>query len=402
MSVRKLPSGRWRSEAWDAQASAWTPSWQLIEGHPDAPDHVRGTYRTKTEGKDAKTLAAIALRNRRGAMLTVGEWRDRWLSDPLFTEKRPKESTRRHQRERVQEFVDGARDPKTRQRVPSFDARGQRVTGFRDVPLRAVSDLDVARYRAGGKREGTLATLRAMFSDAASATAGRLVTVNPFDGLRIVRSKGNKDKAPPSPQQLAHMLQAARDTCPPSFADYLEFAGLSALRPGELDALAWPQIDFDGGEIDVSVQWSPKVSAFTDPKYGPYTAALVKPAEKLLNEMRARRLESAGGFVFVTNRGHHYTPSTRSHHWNKVRHSVGLGGMTLYLATRHYFGWYAVNVLELDPAVVAEQLGHKDGGRLVEQLYGHPDKGRRRQKIRDAFEARADVLPFEKRGRRGA
>jgi hypothetical protein len=68
--------------------------------------------------------------------------------------------------------------------------------------------------------------------------------------------------------------------------------------------------------------------------------------------------------------------------------------MTLYLATRHYFGWYAVNVLQLDPAIVAEQLGHKDGGRLVEQLYGHPDRRLRRAKIRDAYEASTKVRPL--------
>jgi hypothetical protein len=36
-----------------------------------------------------------------------------------------------------------------------------------------------------------------------------------------------------------------------------------------------------------------------------------------------------------------------------------------------------------DLSVIAEQLGHKDGGKLVEQLYGHPDRKRRLAKIRD-------------------
>jgi hypothetical protein len=37
---------------------------------------------------------------------------------------------------------------------------------------------------------------------------------------------------------------------------------------------------------------------------------------------------------------------------------VGIGDVSLYLATRHYFGWYALNVLELPPHVIALQLGH--------------------------------------------
>ena len=77
--------------------------------------------------------------------------------------------------------------------------------------------------------------------------------------------------------------------------------------------------------------------------------------------------------MFTTIRGNHYTPVTRNHHWNRVRCAVGLGDTSLYLATRHFFGWFALNVLELPAHVIALQLGHIDGGRLVRELYGHPD-----------------------------
>jgi hypothetical protein len=40
---------------------------------------------------------------------------------------------------------------------------------------------------------------------------------------------------------------------------------------------------------------------------------------------------------------------------------------------RHYFGWYAWNVLELDARDIALHFGHQDGGELVRKLYGHPD-----------------------------
>ena len=38
-----------------------------------------------------------------------------------------------------------------------------------------------------------------------------------------------------------------------------------------------------------------------------------------------------------------------------------------------YFGWYALNVLELADQDIALQFGHQDGGELVRKLYGHPD-----------------------------
>jgi hypothetical protein len=100
--------------------------------------------------------------------------------------------------------------------------------------------------------------------------------------------------------------------------------------------------------------------------------------------MKREQIDSP--FVFTTIRGTHYTPSSRTHHWNRVRAATGLGDTTLYMATRHHFGWYALNVLGLESVVIAEQFGHKDGGKLVEQLYGHPDRARRRQLLRAAHD----------------
>ena len=188
------------------------------------------------------------------------------------------------------------------------------------------------------------------------------------------------------------MIISAREITPPSFAAYLEFGCVSGARPGELDALRSEWVRFEDGEVDIREQWNVKVRKFTEPKYGPYTIALVGRARELLMSMPHDHKESP--FVFVTNRGHHYTPSSRTHHWNRVRCAVGLPDMTLYLATRHYFGWYALNVLGLEPHVIAEQLGHRDGGRLVVQLYGHPDKARARRRIREAFDGVGKVRPL--------
>jgi hypothetical protein len=58
----------------------------------------------------------------------------------------------------------------------------------------------------------------------------------------------------------------------------------------------------------------------------------------------------------------------------------------LYTATRHYFGWYAWNVLELDARDIALQFGQQDGGELVRKLYGHPDAALARKRVRESFE----------------
>jgi hypothetical protein len=111
------------------------------------------------------------------------------------------------------------------------------------------------------------------------------------------------------------------------------------------------------------------VREFTPPKHGVVrTIAMTDPvAERLLS------LPSESEWVFATTRGTHYTPPSRSHHWNRVRCAAGLGNVDLYTATRHYAGWYQLNVLGLEPHVIALNFGHRDGGALVRKLYGHPD-----------------------------
>jgi hypothetical protein len=100
-------------------------------------------------------------------------------------------------------------------------------------------------------------------------------------------------------------------------------------------------------------------------------------------------------FVFTTLRGSHYRPSSRSHHWNRVRCGAGLGDVDLYTATRHYFGWYALNVLELPAHVIALHFGDQDGGELVRKLYGHPDAKIGRERVREAFkQAPAAPIPL--------
>ena len=53
------------------------------------------------------------------------------------------------------------------------------------------------------------------------------------------------------------------------------------------------------------------------------------------------------------------------------------------MASRHYFGWYASNVLDLDARDIALHFGHQDGGELVRKLYGHPDAALARDRVRE-------------------
>jgi hypothetical protein len=62
--------------------------------------------------------------------------------------------------------------------------------------------------------------------------------------------------------------------------------------------------------------------------------------------VRARLLDlpRESEWTFASLRRNHSTPSTRAHHWNRVRCAAGMGNVPRYLATRHWFGWFALNV----------------------------------------------------------
>lgn len=352
MSVSKLPSGRWRAQVHVPGRGNVSVS-QIIGG--------TGSYRTKAEAKAAREQA----RARVGAVrhdVTIAQFRDRWLTDPLFA--RPRKSTLVTNTERTRAFADR----------------------YGSLPLGRVDDQIVAEWLAGGGRASSVAALRAMWNDAMSVQGGRVATINPWAKLGLRKKRRPAWKLDERARRA--LDDQARLLTPPSFAAYLRFGCLTALRPSELDALKLDDIDFRAGEIHVRRQWNARTGEYTDPKYGAYVAALVDEARSIIENCPR---DHDAPWAFVTLRGHHYTPSTRSHHWNRVRCGAQLGDVRLYDATRHYFAWYGLNVLGLPPHVIAEQLGHRDGGKLIVDTYGHPDAKVARHRIRDAYRQAANV-----------
>ncbi|HEX4436457.1 MAG TPA: tyrosine-type recombinase/integrase [Solirubrobacteraceae bacterium] len=248
----------------------------------------------------------------------------------------------------------------------------------------AIGDAVVAEWLAGGKRNGTIPALRAMFNDAASAKGGRLVRQNPFARLGISRGPGRRHQQPPSEEQVWKLIRCARELASPSFAAWLQVAAFTGLRPGELDALRRVNVDLACSRIRVVEQYSATARKFTLPKNGQARdAPLTEPAcEAILS------LPAEGEFCFAPIRGSHWTASARAYHWKAVRAAAGWEG-SLYLATRHFAGSYMVNVLELPSEDVAIALGHTDGGELVRRLYGHRDRDRALDRVAAAYERMA-------------
>ncbi len=235
--------------------------------------------------------------------------------------------------------------------------------------------------------------LSAMFNDAVSVKAGRLIDRNPFQRLGVSRGPGRRDQQPPSEAQLWQIIASAEEVACPSFAAWLQVAAFTGLRPGELDALRWERVQLERDRIVVAEQFNAATRTFDTPKnHRQREAPLTADARQALE-----RLPREGEFCFVPIRGEHWTPSSRAYHWKAVRAASGWSG-SLYLATRHFAGWYMVNVLEMPSEDVAIALGHQDGGNLVRRLYGHRDRHRALDRIVGAYAAQASATASTARG----
>jgi hypothetical protein len=138
-------------------------------------------------------------------------------------------------------------------------------------------------------------------------------------------------------------------------------------------------------------QWSPRSRTFTSPKNGSARWAIIAPPARDALLRLARESE----WCFTTLRGTHFTPSARSYHWKAIQAAAGYDD-TLYLATRHYFGWYAINVLGgLSSEDVAVALGHTCGGELVRRLYGHLEQDKALARVSAAFASTGSVTPLK-------
>jgi hypothetical protein len=195
VSIQKLPSGRYRAQVYDT-SSGKLLSVSKVLGGP-------GTFGTRNEAKAAREDARRRLR--RGPQRRDG----RRVPSPLDDRSAV----------RAAERVDQHPQPRAHGRIREA------------LRLDHVDDAVVAEWLAGGRRNGTVPALRAMFNDAMSAKAGRLIERNPFAGLGLRRTKGNRDRKPPTQDGMERLVALARELTPPSFAAYLEFAMVEGPRP---------------------------------------------------------------------------------------------------------------------------------------------------------------------------
>ncbi|MDK9606632.1 site-specific integrase [Lelliottia wanjuensis] len=189
---------------------------------------------------------------------------------------------------------------------------------------------------------------------------------------------------------LLHEYQALIAALPRKLALIIIVAVHTGMRPGEICALAWEDIDLKKGEIHVSRSLTNK-GVFVPPKTdaGIRTITLLRPALDALLE----QFEITGGnpkqeiifqhreigkteqqnirFVFTPGetsytKGGHFSKNSISYGWKRGTKLAGIRERNAYQSRHTYACWTLM--AGANPSFIASQMGHEDA-RMVYEVY---------------------------------
>lgn len=226
---------------------------------------------------------------------------------------------------------------------------------------------------ASKQPESVVRAVRAMMNDARKS---QLCESNPFEKLGLERSHGRAGIVALTEEELVLLADCARAACGtygPQFAAFLTFQGQQGLRP-----IATAQLrpeDVQGEALYVR-RPGKHVESRTVLLFAESVSALASYPRPF-----------DAGFLFSTPTGRKLSKTNLTYWWNKVRtvfegkldprraaelrDARPRGGSIELYELRHTAATLMLR-RGLSSEQVAWQLGHTDGGALVENLYGHP------------------------------
>lgn len=330
MTIIRRPSGRYAVQVYDRVAKR--------------PRQV-GTYDTKSEARAAERDAQSTRINRE----TVGSFHARWMRDY----PRPAETTMKHYTSQTKHFAKAFTD-------------------------RYLDKVDRQTARAWCIQHPTHhPSLRAMFSD---AYRDDLIARNPFENLGLRRPTAKRDLEPEwlTELDIEHLTDCARLVHDPItgelLASAITFCAYTGIRPGEMYALEYNDIQGDLIRIDRAAQ-SPTRTIDLPKHHYRRKIVLTEPAKGALE--RLPRLHDR--LVFPTPTGKQAWAPRWHGLWTPIRNAAGRPGMAWH-EFRHFAATWLLE-LGLSPADVAVQLGHRDSGKLIMDVYGHTSEKRSRSRI---------------------
>lgn len=313
-------------------------------------------FRTRTEAKAAakKYEAELILGKRPGQLPTIETYCERvldhWANETMKDGRLRKASTMAVLEQNLKAFRDHF---------------GGRMLGA--IPKHEARDWALTHHR------GEIKAVTQLYNRALDEYED--IGSNPFRGL-APSTRGRSDEAPPTPAEFDKLLDAwsVHDKDPKKPYSHMgralqTFAGHSGMRPGELFALEWDDIDFEAKRINVMRRvWK----GTTDLPKSNKTRRIV-----LTSEARDAllTLDRYSDYVFVNKRGNRISQSNLSLYWRLVTERAGVD-CAFYTATKHYccHRWYVVENKPIN--AIAQQMGwSRSATEKLLEVYGHGSVG---------------------------
>jgi integrase len=219
------------------------------------------------------------------------------------------------------------------------------------------------------------------------ALAGREIKNldNPLEGIENAKHQ----KPPPDPlstKEMETILADLHENYHPQVFNYFEFSFMTGMRPEEVIALRWSDVDWNHGTIKVERAKSFRGQIKPLKTYAVRDVDLVDRAIKVLHSQKQYTfMKSTDVEIFenpVTGRPWHDERSQRDHYWQPSLKRIGIRMRRPY-QTRHT---YATNALMagVNPAYVSRQMGHRSA-KMLFSVYAkwidNADNGREKAKM---------------------
>ncbi len=173
--------------------------------------------------------------------------------------------------------------------------------------------------------------------------------------------------------------------CPEQIRRIVPLTVLTLLRRGEVLGLRDADLDLEAGAVTVTAQHQEGERVLTKTRASRRTVDIGPAAARLLREQQLARPPSAEGYLFPSRSGRPFDADNfMGRIFKPAARAAGIPELTFH-DLRHT-GASLMIAAGCHVKVIAEQMGHSDGGGLVLRRYGHLYKGARRQAA-EALEA---------------
>jgi integrase len=201
------------------------------------------------------------------------------------------------------------------------------------------------------------------------------VSVNPTANLRLPAVRGKRDRVADS-EEAATLLAAL----PVEEKALWAMALYTGLRRGELQALAWSEVDLDGREIRVQRSWDVK-AGLIEPKSeaGTRTVPIIRGLREHLLAHKLRQGRGGRGLVFGRTLAKPFTPNVVLRRAKNAWRVAELEPIGLH-ECRHSFASLMISA-GANAKALAEMMGHSSITVTFDR-YGHLMRGSRDEAAR--------------------